>query len=58
MYKTFHSGLSDYCHKQPNCQGSVFTAVSAKECCVETNESMSYSVGGTCIVTQCVGKEI
>ena len=43
------------CYSKYNCQGSSFSVVSAKECCVG-DDGMSYSVGTTCIVLQCIGK--
>ena len=50
--------LSQECYNQPNCTGdSVAVLVSiAKECCVGTNDGMSFAdENGTCIVSQCIG---
>ena len=49
--------LSQECFPQPNCVGSSFTVSSARECCAGTEEGMSYSEGGTCTVTQCIGEK-
>ena len=54
-------GLSQgLCYEQRNCQGSTIQAgsQSARQCCVGTNNGMSYSVGGVCTVRQCVGERV
>ena len=49
--------LSQQCYNQPNCAGDVVSgATTAEECCVGTDDGMSFEdSGGTCTVTQCVG---
>ena len=48
--------FSQECFPQPNCVGSSFTMSSARECCAGTEEGMSFSEGGTCTFTQCIGE--
>ena len=44
------------CFTQSNCQGSPFSVGSADECCVGTDDGMSYSASGTiCNIRQCIG---
>ena len=54
------AGLSQTCFSQPNCQGDMVqpgVVVTARDCCVGTNEGMSFSSDvGTCIVQQCIRK--
>ena len=49
--------LSQQCYNQPNCTGDVVSGVTtAKECCVGTDDGMSFGVsGGSCTVSQCIG---
>ena len=50
--------LSQRCYLQSDCaSGDSFAVSSAKECCVETDNGMSYADDtGTCIISQCIGK--
>ena len=49
--------LSQQCYNQPNCAGDVVSGpTTAEECCVGTDDGMSFGVsGGTCTVSQCIG---
>ena len=41
------------CFTTTSCTGGTVPASTARECCVETNEGLSFSDGGTCTV--CIG---
>ena len=49
--------LSQRCYNQTNCAGDVVPGpTTAEECCVGTDDGMSFGVsGGTCTVSQCIG---
>ena len=49
--------LSQQCYNRPNCVGDVLSVpTTAKECCVETDDGMSFGdSSGTCTVSQCIG---
>ena len=56
-----NAGLSQQCYSQSDCvAGSeIDTPVgdTSKDCCVRTNDGQSHAdSGGTCVVTQCIGK--
>ena len=50
--------LSQQCYLQANCtSGASFAVSSAEECCVGTDNGMSYAdENGTCIISECIGK--
>ena len=50
--------LSQQCYLQSNCtSGASFAVRSAEECCVGTDNGMSYADdNGTCIISECIGK--
>ena len=41
------------CYSSSSCTGSTIAAVSARDCCVGTDDGLSFSNGGSC--TACVG---
>ena len=43
------------CYTGPGCMGVSFPMATARECCVETVEGMSYSEDRVCVVSQCIG---
>ena len=47
--------LHHRCYTGPGCMGPSFPMATARECCVETVEGMSYSEDGVCVVSQCIG---
>ena len=49
--------LSQQCYNQPNCTEDVVPGpTTAEECCVGTDDGMSFGYsGGTCTVSQCIG---
>ena len=57
FFFSFISVLSQQCYNRPNCAGDVVPEpTTAEECCVGTDEGMSYGIsGGTCTVSQCIG---
>ena len=52
-----NTALPQQCYNQPNCAGDVVSGpTTAEECCVGTDDGMSFGVsGGTCTVSQCIG---
>ena len=52
--------LSQQCYNQPNCVGDVVLGpTTAKECCVGTDDGMSFGdSSGTCTVSQCIGNMV
>ena len=63
MYNYVYTvGLSQNCYSEPNCQGDLVqpgVVVTARDCCVGTDEGMSFSRdnGTTCTLFQCIGKK-
>ena len=48
----FPTGL---CYTDVNCMGSIIPTVTAKDCCVGTNDGRSYSYDSNCTVQVCIG---
>ena len=46
------------CYTGRNCQGLSFPMANASSCCVGTDDGMSYSEDGECIVRQCIGETV
>ena len=51
----FPSVLNHRCYTGANCEGSWFPMASAIECCVDTDDGMSFSIDGVCCTLQCIG---
>ena len=57
-YLTLSTGTTQECYSRPRCEGRSFAVVSARECCSETDEGVSFSANGTgCTIAQCIGKD-
>lgn len=57
LYFSNHAGLSQLCYSDRDCAGDSFAAATAKDCCVETDDGLSFSLDGvTCTVAECIGK--
>ena len=52
----FFSGSAHECYYLPDCQGESFPVENARECCVGTEDGVSYSHDSDCTVRQCIGK--
>ena len=47
-------GSVDICFSNPDCTGAQITAGSARECCVGTDDGLSYGTPGNC--RECIGE--
>lgn len=57
IYFSNDAGFSQLCYSERDCAGDTFAAATAKDCCVGTDEGLSFSADGvTCTVAQCIGK--
>ena len=54
----FFSGSAHECYYLPDCQGESFPVENARECCVGTEDGVSYSQDGDCTIRQCIGNKI
>ena len=51
--------LEQGCYTGENCDGTYTPKSTARQCCVDTDDGMSYADGsGTCVVPQCKGISI
>ena len=54
----FFAGSAHECYYLPDCQGESFPVENARECCVGTEDGVSYSHDSDCTIRQCIGKKI
>ena len=47
--------LEQLCFTSKDCKGTYTPMSTARQCCVDTDDGMSYAEHGTCIVPQCKG---
>ena len=53
---TSHLTVAELCHRSTNCTGGVVEGpLTARECCVGTEDGLSYEVDGVCTVIECKG---
>ena len=50
----FFSGAAHECYYLPDCLAESFPVESARQCCVGTEDGVSYSHDGDCIIRQCI----
>ena len=49
-------GFSQVCFTDTDCAGNSFPVATARECCAETDEGMSFmDEAGTCTFQTCIG---
>ena len=62
MKKVCHTNplaLAELCYRSTGCTGEVVEGpLTARECCVGTDDGHSYEVDGVCTVTECTGTNL
>ena len=43
------------CYNSTGCTGSLVVAVDQRDCCIGTNNGLSFNIGGIC--TNCIGND-